>query len=247
MAAPIEKASREETAVLSPIRIKGGKHLSQGFISAMAEFRKILPGFSGHLRCRKAFKNAKPKSEDRLDIFFGYWPLKAKSLIPIMIFSRFGLRIAAWNANGVRSRIIELRDFINKHSLDIILIQETHLRPGVSIREYPTTRSTEILRQTQNIPSGGTAILVKILSQISPHSNTDSRGGRSYAIGSFSARRRKPVLIASIYIPPHLTLRVHSTWRKFFALEHSSPFYAEITTLTIHTGVVTTTTPGGVD
>ncbi|GFV93656.1 hypothetical protein TNCV_1717641 [Trichonephila clavipes] len=122
-----------------------------------------------------------------------------------MIFSRFGLRIAAWNANGVRSRIIELRDFINKHSLDIILIQETHLRPGVSIRvpNYTLYRND---RQTQNIPSGGTAILVKS----SPHSNTDSRGGRSYDRSSHPAGR-KPIT-HSFYLHPthHLTLRVHS-------------------------------------
>ncbi|GFY09405.1 hypothetical protein TNCV_1942151 [Trichonephila clavipes] len=67
-----------------------------------------------------------------------------------MVFSRFGLRIAAWNANGVRSRIVELRDFINKHSLDIILLQESHLRPGVSIRvpNYTLYRND---RETQNI------------------------------------------------------------------------------------------------
>ncbi|GFX39088.1 probable RNA-directed DNA polymerase from transposon X-element [Trichonephila clavipes] len=46
-----------------------------------------------------------------------------------MNLGRFGLRIASWNANGVKSRQMELINFINKDSLDLILIQETHLRP----------------------------------------------------------------------------------------------------------------------
>ncbi|GFW16035.1 hypothetical protein TNCV_2863681 [Trichonephila clavipes] len=125
-----------------------------------------------------------------------------------MIFSRFGLRIAAWNANGVRSRIIELRDFINKHSLDIILIQETHLRPGVSIRvpNYTLYRND---RQTQKHSIRRHCNSCQILSQISPHSNPDSRGGRSYDRSSHPAGR-KPIT-HSFYLHPthHLTLRVH--------------------------------------
>ncbi|GFU83857.1 probable RNA-directed DNA polymerase from transposon X-element [Trichonephila clavipes] len=61
--------------------------------------------FPGIIDAGKAFKNAK-SSEDRLDIFFGVLASSSLSQHPIMIFSRFGLRIAAWNANGVRSPTI---------------------------------------------------------------------------------------------------------------------------------------------
>ncbi|GFV58689.1 RNA-directed DNA polymerase from mobile element jockey [Trichonephila clavipes] len=42
--------------------------------------------------------------------------------------SFFGLSIFCWNADGVRSHIVEIRDFIDQHSPDIFLLQETHLR-----------------------------------------------------------------------------------------------------------------------
>ncbi|GFS50895.1 probable RNA-directed DNA polymerase from transposon X-element [Trichonephila clavipes] len=135
-----------------------------------------------------------------------------------MVFSRFGLRIAAWNANGVRSRIIELRDFINKHSLDIILIQETHLRPGVSIR-VPNYRND---RQTQNIPSGGTAILIKSSLKYH-HIPTPTLGTVEATIVVLTPPGENPLLIASIYIPPTTTPSacIHDL-EEIFALEHSS-------------------------
>ncbi|GFT37660.1 hypothetical protein TNCV_3651191 [Trichonephila clavipes] len=55
------KASRRRTAVLSPIRIKREENTSpQGFISAMAEFRKFFQDFPGILDAGKAFKMRKP-------------------------------------------------------------------------------------------------------------------------------------------------------------------------------------------
>ncbi|GFQ98496.1 hypothetical protein TNCT_263661 [Trichonephila clavata] len=73
----------------------------------------------------------------------------------------FGLRIASWNANGVSSHKIELQDLINKHSLDIILIQERHLRPGVNFKipNFSTFRNDRTPIPTH--PTGGTAILIK--------------------------------------------------------------------------------------
>ncbi|GFW38917.1 probable RNA-directed DNA polymerase from transposon X-element [Trichonephila clavipes] len=138
-----------------------------------------------------------------------------------MDFSHFGLRIAARNANGVRSRIIELRDFINKHSLDIILIQETHLRPGVSIRvpNYTLYRND---RQTQNIPSGGTAILIKSSFKYQ-HIPTPTLGTVEATIVVLTPPGENPLLIASIYIPPTTTPSacIHDL-EEIFALEHSS-------------------------
>ncbi|GFW73553.1 hypothetical protein TNCV_4327101 [Trichonephila clavipes] len=124
-----------------------------------------------------------------------------------MVFSCFGLRIAAWNANGVRSRIVELRDFINKHSLDIILIQETHLRPGVSIRvpNYTLYRNDT---QTQNIPSGDTAILIKSSLNLH-HILTPTLGTVEATTVVLTPPGENPLLIAYIYIPPP-PLRVHS-------------------------------------
>ena len=44
------------------------------------------------------------------------------------------LFLCSWNCNGINSKILELRDFVIEHSPDIILLQETHLRPGKSFK-----------------------------------------------------------------------------------------------------------------
>ncbi|GFX98075.1 hypothetical protein TNCV_4907241 [Trichonephila clavipes] len=76
--------------------------------------------------------------------------------------SYFGLKIASWNANGVRSRTVELRDFIDKHHPDIILIQETHLGPGdtLHIPNFTTYRNDRPYTPNRS-PRGGTAIIIK--------------------------------------------------------------------------------------
>ncbi|GFT91425.1 putative RNA-directed DNA polymerase from transposon BS [Trichonephila clavipes] len=67
-----------------------------------------------------------------------------------------------WNANGVRSHVVELREFVDKHHPDLILIQETHLRPGpnFNIPNYTTHRNDRINQNSQHTV-GGTAILIK--------------------------------------------------------------------------------------
>ncbi|GFR11775.1 putative RNA-directed DNA polymerase from transposon X-element [Trichonephila clavata] len=79
-----------------------------------------------------------------------------------MGYNCFGLRLTSWNANGVRSRIVELRDFIDKHSPDLILLQETHLGSGdtLQIPNYTTYRDDRPTLPTQK-RRGGTAILIK--------------------------------------------------------------------------------------
>jgi exonuclease III len=67
------------------------------------------------------------------------------------------LRIAFWNANGVRGRKIELDYFIAQHGVDVCLLNEIHLDPGQAFRFanyicHRTDRSTK---------GGGTAILVR--------------------------------------------------------------------------------------
>ncbi|GFU21703.1 putative RNA-directed DNA polymerase from transposon X-element [Trichonephila clavipes] len=77
-----------------------------------------------------------------------------------MSSSFFGLSIFSWNADGVGSRIVEMRDFIDKHAPDIFLIQETHLRPEHSFKipNYSCYRND----RTHPAPGwGGTALLIK--------------------------------------------------------------------------------------
>ncbi|GFU08258.1 probable RNA-directed DNA polymerase from transposon X-element [Trichonephila clavipes] len=102
-----------------------------------------------------------------------------------------------------------------------LLIQETHLRPGVSIRvpNYTLYRND---RQTQNIPSGGTAILVKSSLKYH-HIPTPTLGAAEATIVVLTPPGENPLLIASIYIPPTTSPSacIHDL-EKIFALEHSS-------------------------
>ncbi|GFT83991.1 hypothetical protein TNCV_680181 [Trichonephila clavipes] len=75
------------------------------------------------------------------------------------------LLMVTWNAYGVRSRICELRDFVNKYKPDIITLQETWLRPShtLALANYKVYRNDRTYTtQNARITShgGGTAILI---------------------------------------------------------------------------------------
>ncbi|GFW76903.1 putative RNA-directed DNA polymerase from transposon X-element [Trichonephila clavipes] len=118
-----------------------------------------------------------------------------------MNLGRFGLRIASWNANGVKSRQMELVNFINKHSLDLILIHKTHLRPGVNFKipNFTTNRNDRSQPNTQAY--GGTAILIK--SSLNHHliPTPQLRVVEATSV-VLAPPNDDPLLIASIYIPP---------------------------------------------
>jgi len=65
------------------------------------------------------------------------------------------LQLACWNADGVGSRKLELDHFLGQHGVDICLLNETHLRPGVVFHFVNCVcHPTDWL-----IKEGGTAIL----------------------------------------------------------------------------------------
>lgn len=43
------------------------------------------------------------------------------------------MKIASWNCNGVRRRKDELRIFMEEEDLAVVMLQETHLKPGDQI------------------------------------------------------------------------------------------------------------------
>ncbi|GFX96166.1 putative RNA-directed DNA polymerase from transposon X-element [Trichonephila clavipes] len=71
-----------------------------------------------------------------------------------------GLKLCSWNANGILNKISEFKIFVEKHSPDLALIQETHLRPhhNINIPNYNCYRNDRI---GDGIARGGTLILVK--------------------------------------------------------------------------------------
>lgn len=44
------------------------------------------------------------------------------------------LKFISWDYDGIKRNILEFKAFIRKHIPDIILIEETKLRPGLSLK-----------------------------------------------------------------------------------------------------------------
>ncbi|GFT93190.1 uncharacterized protein TNCV_2710421 [Trichonephila clavipes] len=120
--------------------------------------------------------------------------------------SFFGLTIFSWNADGVRSRIVEMRDFIDKHAPDLLLLQETHLRPehSFSIPNYICYRND----RTNSVRGwGGTAILIK--RNIS-HFHVPTRPlftGVEATLVALTPTDQEPFMVASIYATPNPNYR----------------------------------------
>jgi hypothetical protein len=67
------------------------------------------------------------------------------------------LRLACWNAEGVRSRKLELENSLSQHGVDICLISETFLKPVQAFRLAKC-----VCHRTDKLTAGGgTAILVR--------------------------------------------------------------------------------------
>ncbi|GFY57198.1 RNA-directed DNA polymerase from mobile element jockey [Trichonephila inaurata madagascariensis] len=137
--------------------------------------------------------------------------------------SCFGFRLASWNANGVKSHIVELRDFIDKHHPDIILIQESHLGPGdtFQIPNYTTYRSDRPHAPNQN-PRGGTVILLK---SFLPHHHTliPPMGTVEATSVTLPPPRTNPLVVTSLYISPCVDHRhIATDLEAIFSLGHAS-------------------------
>ncbi|GFS98922.1 transposable element Tc1 transposase [Trichonephila clavipes] len=112
-----------------------------------------------------------------------------------------GLSLISWNANGILNKILEFKLFVEKYSPDVILIQETHLRPvhKFSVANYKCYRNDRI---TDGPASGGTLILIK---KSIPHFNTPTP--QLYYIEATTVTINPPnfdpLTITSIYVPHH--------------------------------------------
>ncbi|GFX02804.1 putative RNA-directed DNA polymerase from transposon X-element [Trichonephila clavipes] len=116
--------------------------------------------------------------------------------------SPIGLSLCSWNANGLLRRNAELRIFIEKHSPDIFLIQETHLRPShnFNIANYTCHRNDRISDGPRT--AGGTLILVKnSLKHYCLPTPTPLRALEATNI-ILTPPKHEPISITSVYIPP---------------------------------------------
>ena len=67
------------------------------------------------------------------------------------------LRLACWNADGVRGTKLELEHFLGQHGVDICLLSETFLKPDQAFR----LANYVCHRTDRPTAGGGTAILVR--------------------------------------------------------------------------------------
>ena len=106
------------------------------------------------------------------------------------------LRIAFWNARGLRNKKLLLADFLLKNDTDVILVNETHLQPGQSffINSYRTLRTDRTIKK-----GGGTAILVKSsISHTLNNSITNQIENTSININTTTG----PIKLIAAYCPP---------------------------------------------
>ncbi|GFY09381.1 RNA-directed DNA polymerase from mobile element jockey [Trichonephila clavipes] len=137
--------------------------------------------------------------------------------------SCFGFRLASWNANGIKSRSVEVRDFIDKHHPDVFLIQESHLGPGDTIH-FPnyTVYRTDRPHTTNTRPRGGTAILLK---SSLPHHHTPTPPMGTVEATSFTLTPPggDPLVITSLYISPSVSYQhIHTDVEALFSLGGAS-------------------------
>ncbi|GFW54502.1 probable RNA-directed DNA polymerase from transposon X-element [Trichonephila clavipes] len=118
--------------------------------------------------------------------------------------SPIGLSLCSWNANGLLSKLTELKIFIEQHSPDLILIQETHLRPShnINIANYTCYRNDRPTSSDNNRAFGGTLILVK--NAINHYSlPTPPMQTIEATIVILTPFDHDPISIVSVYIPPN--------------------------------------------
>ncbi|GFY72942.1 hypothetical protein TNIN_154651 [Trichonephila inaurata madagascariensis] len=105
------------------------------------------------------------------------------------------LRITSWNAQVLRSCVQELENFIHDWNLDIILVQETQLRPcdHVAIPNYSFHRSERTTHR------GQTAIFIK--RSISHHQIPIQNQAFENTAVVLNKQNDKPITIVSAYRP----------------------------------------------
>ncbi|GFT57712.1 putative RNA-directed DNA polymerase from transposon X-element [Trichonephila clavipes] len=114
--------------------------------------------------------------------------------------SPIGLSLCSWNANGLLRKYAELRIFIEKHSPDVLLIQETHLRPShnFNIANYVCHRNDRISEGART--AGGTLILVK--NSINTTASPPPLRALEATNIILTPPQHDPISITCVYIPP---------------------------------------------
>jgi hypothetical protein len=115
----------------------------------------------------------------------------------------YNLKIVHWNSDGITRKINELRAFSSKYKIDILLLSETHLKPGIKLHipNYHTYRS-DLQPIRGSHAHGGTAVLVHRRITHNPIKLNTSIQSTSILIKSNNSE----ILISAVYKPPNAEL-----------------------------------------
>lgn len=109
------------------------------------------------------------------------------------------LKIVSWNANSIRNKKYEFEMFLQDHSIDVALLQETWLRPcnNLKIPNYTVYRNDRL-----DGPQGGTAIVIRnTLIHYLPENPLNLNHTEATTV-IIPTERNSSLQITSVYIPP---------------------------------------------
>ena len=106
------------------------------------------------------------------------------------------LNLVLWNADGVRSKMGELTQFLTRHAVDIMVISETKLNQNNRFR----IRNYDIHRADRDGPGGGVAILIR---QNIQHVALESIAS---IVENIAIKLLNGLTIRRGYVPPHINL-----------------------------------------
>ncbi|CAK1587701.1 unnamed protein product [Parnassius mnemosyne] len=113
------------------------------------------------------------------------------------------LTVAFFNANGIRDQKEEIVYFLRDHDVDIMLVQETFLKP--SVRDPKIANYTLVRNDRLTGPKGGTLIYYKRSLHCIPL-DTPPLANLEASVCRIALTGHPPVTIASAYQPPQKPL-----------------------------------------
>lgn len=111
------------------------------------------------------------------------------------------LKIVSWNANGIRKKKPETTHFLADHQPDVLLIQETHLKPS----DRFTLPNYQIIRQDRLHNRGG-GTLIAIHKTISHYEVPNPAENLEGSFAAITTNMQRTITIGSVYVSPNSTL-----------------------------------------
>ena len=121
------------------------------------------------------------------------------------------LNIAIWNANGLSHRLLEIKNFLQIHNIDVMLISETHF----TIKNYFKLPYHEVYdtKHPDGKAHGGTAIIIK---KCLNHFENEKYSEKFLQATTITIMERKgPITLSAVYCPPKYSIS-SETFQKFF-------------------------------